>query len=197
MVSAVAEKETVFSMSAPATSEGPTTGREWHLTARPKGWPTPDDFALREAPVPAPGPGQLVVRNLFLSVDPYMRGPDERRQVLRAAVPRSTSRWTAARSARSSPRRRTGIAVGDHVLHGLGWREYAVLDAAQATKVDPAAAPLSAYLGVLGMTGLTAYAGLLRDRRRSRRATRSSSPARRARSAARSARSPGSRAPPG
>ncbi|MFD6751737.1 NADP-dependent oxidoreductase, partial [Streptomyces anthocyanicus] len=55
-----------------------------------------------------------------------------------------------------------GIAVGDHVLHFLGWREYAVVDAKQAVKVDPEAAPLSTYLGVLGMTGLTAYAGLLR-----------------------------------
>jgi NADPH-dependent curcumin reductase CurA len=55
-----------------------------------------------------------------------------------------------------------GIAVGDHVLHVFGWREYAVMDARHAVKVDPEAAPLSTYLGVLGMTGLTAYAGLLR-----------------------------------
>jgi NADPH-dependent curcumin reductase CurA len=58
--------------------------------------------------------------------------------------------------------RAEGFAVGDHVLHSLGWREYAVVDAGQAVKVDPEQAPLSAYLGVLGMTGLTAYAGLLR-----------------------------------
>lgn len=55
-----------------------------------------------------------------------------------------------------------GIAVGDHVLHFFGWREYAAVDAKTAVKVDPDAAPLSTYLGVLGMTGLTAYAGLLR-----------------------------------
>src|SRR5690348_13893489 len=52
----------------------PATGREWHLAARPGGWPTPEDFALVEAPVLAPGPDQIVVRNEFLSVDPYMRG---------------------------------------------------------------------------------------------------------------------------
>ncbi len=52
----------------------PTTGRAWHLEARPQGWPVPSDFALREVEIPAPGPGQLLVANEYLSVDPYMRG---------------------------------------------------------------------------------------------------------------------------
>ena len=100
------------------------------------------------------------------------------------------------RSARSSPPSAEGIAVGDHVLHGLGWREYATSTPSTPSRSTPDCAPLSTYLGVLGMTGLTAYAGLLRSPP-SRRATPSSSPARPVPSAARSARSPSSRAPPG
>ncbi|GGW89754.1 hypothetical protein GCM10010341_08280 [Streptomyces noursei] len=57
-------------MSAPL----PTTSREWHLVARPEGWPTPDDFALREAALPELADGQILVKNLHFSVDPYMRG---------------------------------------------------------------------------------------------------------------------------
>jgi NADPH-dependent curcumin reductase CurA len=52
----------------------PATGRAWHLESRPEGWPVPSDFALREEQIPAPGPGQLLVANEYLSVDPYMRG---------------------------------------------------------------------------------------------------------------------------
>lgn len=52
----------------------PATSREWHLVARPNGWPVPSDFALRETPVAEPAPGRILVRNLFMSVDPYMRG---------------------------------------------------------------------------------------------------------------------------
>ena len=61
-------------MAEQTQAQTPTTGREWHLVARPDGWPVPEDFALVEAPVPAPGPGQILVRNEYLSVDPYMRG---------------------------------------------------------------------------------------------------------------------------
>ncbi|MGW2744961.1 NADP-dependent oxidoreductase [Streptomyces sp. NPDC001450] len=135
--------------------------REWHLLSRPVGWPKPEDFALVEAPVPAIGEGQVLVRNKYLSVDPYMRGrmsdaksylpPFELGKVMQGGAVGEVVESNAE-----------GIAVGDHVLHFFGWREYAAVDAKQAVKVDPAAAPLSTYLGVLGMTGLTAYAGLLR-----------------------------------
>ncbi|AEW93877.1 MULTISPECIES: NADP-dependent oxidoreductase [Streptomycetaceae] len=139
----------------------PTTGREWHLTARPHGWPTPDDFALREAEVPAPAAGQILVRNLYMSVDPYMRG---RMNDVKSYVPpfQLDQPMDGGAVGVVVASNADGLAEGDHVLHGLGWREYAVLDADHATKVDPQAAPLPAYLGVLGMTGLTAYAGLLR-----------------------------------
>ncbi|MFD5466264.1 NADP-dependent oxidoreductase [Kitasatospora sp. NPDC127059] len=138
----------------------PATAREWHLAARPQGWPVPTDFALVEAPVRTPGPGEILVRNTHLSVDPYMRG---RMNDVKSYVPpfqlgRAMDGGAVGYVVASAAE---GFAPGDAVLHGLGWREYATLDAKHAVKVDPAAAPLSAYLGVLGMPGLTAYAGLL------------------------------------
>ncbi|MGW2377991.1 MULTISPECIES: NADP-dependent oxidoreductase [Kitasatospora] len=143
-----------------AEQAAPATAREWHLAARPQGWPVPTDFALVEAPVRTPGPGEILVRNTHLSVDPYMRGRmnDVKSYVppfqLGQAMDGGAVGYVVASEAE-------GFAPGDAVLHGLGWREYATLDAKHAVKVDPEAAPLSAYLGVLGMPGLTAYAGLL------------------------------------
>ncbi|ATW52054.1 NADP-dependent oxidoreductase [Streptomyces peucetius] len=143
----------------------PTTSREWHLVARPNGVPRPQDFALREVPVAEPGSGQILVRNLHLSVDPYMRG---RMNDVKSYVPpfqlnRPMDGGAVGVVVAVGDDSSAGtIAVGDHVLHGLGWREYALLDAANAVKVDAGNAPLSTYLGVLGMPGLTAYAGLLR-----------------------------------
>ncbi|WP_316521052.1 NADP-dependent oxidoreductase [Kitasatospora brasiliensis] len=138
----------------------PATAREWHLAARPQGWPVPADFALVEVPVRTPEPGEILVRNAFLSVDPYMRG--RMNDVKSYAPPYQLGRamdggavgYVVASGAE-------GFAPGDAVLHGLGWREYTTLDARHAVKVDPDAAPLSAYLGALGMPGMTAYAGLL------------------------------------
>ncbi|MGW3633600.1 NADP-dependent oxidoreductase [Streptomyces sp. NPDC005122] len=139
----------------------PSVSREWHLTARPVGWPKPEDFALVEAEVPQPGEGQILVRNKYVSVDPYMRGRMSAAKSYAAPYELGkTMQGGAVGEVVAS--RAEGIGAGDHVLHFLGWREYAVVDAKQAVKVDPEAAPLSAYLGVLGMTGLTAYAGLLR-----------------------------------
>ncbi|NDZ78183.1 NADP-dependent oxidoreductase [Streptomyces sp. SID10853] len=137
----------------------PTTGRAWHLTARPDGWPTPADFALREVPVSEPADGRILVRNLFFSVDPYMRG---RMNDVKSYTPpfQLDKPMDGGAVGEVIASNAEGFAVGDHVLHGLGWREYAQVPAKHATKVDPSAAPLSAYLGVLGMTGLTAYAGL-------------------------------------
>src|SRR6478735_3576254 len=137
----------------------PATGREWHLTARPHGWPKAEDFALREAEVAAPAEGRVLVRNLHFSVDPYMRGRmnDVKSYVPPFQLDRPMDGGAVGEVIASNA---DGLAVGDHVLHGLGWREYADVPAKHAVKVDPSLAPLSAYLGVLGMTGLTAYAGL-------------------------------------
>ncbi|MFJ8041432.1 NADP-dependent oxidoreductase [Kitasatospora sp. NPDC096147] len=138
----------------------PATGREWHLTARPDGWPVPADFALVEAPVRQPAEGEVLVRNLHLSVDPYMRG---RMNDVKSYVPpfqlgKAMDGGAVGEVIASNAE---GFAVGDTVLHGLGWREYATFPAKHAVRVDGALAPLSYYLGALGMPGMTAYAGLL------------------------------------
>ncbi|MEV8287169.1 NADP-dependent oxidoreductase [Streptomyces niveus] len=137
----------------------PASGREWHLVARPHGWPKADDFALREVPVAEPGEGRILVRNKHFSVDPYMRG---RMNDVKSYTPpfKLDHPMDGAAVGEVVASDAEGFTVGDQVLHGLGWREYARVPAQYAVKVDASLAPLSAYLGVLGMTGLTAYAGL-------------------------------------
>ncbi|BCJ39162.1 NADP-dependent oxidoreductase [Actinocatenispora thailandica] len=130
------------------------------MAARPDGWPTAETFELATVEVPAPADGQVLVRNTLMSVDPYMRGRmnDVESYVPPFEVGRPLDGGAIGEVVESrSPR----YAVGDTVLHGLGWRDYALLDADHAVRVDPAAAPVSSYLGILGMTGLTAYAGLV------------------------------------
>ncbi|MBB5115222.1 NADP-dependent oxidoreductase [Micromonospora echinospora] len=140
-------------------SEG-AVNREIHLVSRPDGWPTPENFRLVTTEVPTPGPGQVVVRNRFMSVDPYMRG---RMNDVKSYVPPFAldAPLDGGAIGEVVAGEAGGVKPGDVVLHGLGWREYALVDARGARKVDPDLAPVTAYLGVLGMTGLTAYAGLL------------------------------------
>jgi len=133
--------------------------REVHLVARPQGEPKPTDFALVTATLPDPGPGQILVRNDWLSVDPYMRGRmnDVKSYMppfgLGAPMQGGAVGTVVASGAENVP-------VGATVSHFLGWREYAVLDGAGAQVVDTALAPAETYLGALGAVGLTAYAGL-------------------------------------
>ncbi|MDO3704675.1 NADP-dependent oxidoreductase [Micromonospora sp. C28SCA-DRY-2] len=137
-----------------------TANREIHLASRPQGWPTAENFRLVETEVPKPGPGQLLVRNRYMSVDPYMRG---RMDDVKSYVPpfRLDAPLDGGAVGEVVAGEVDGFAPGDWVLHGLGWREYALVDAASARAVDPDLAPVTSYLHVLGMTGLTAYAGLL------------------------------------
>lgn len=137
-----------------------TANREIQLASRPQGWPTEENFRLVSTDIPTPGPGQIVVRNTFISVDPYMRGRmnDVASYVPPYALDAPLDGGAVGAVVASEA---DGFAPGDTVLHSLGWREYALLDATTVRKVDPALAPVSTYLGVLGMTGLTAYAGLL------------------------------------
>ncbi|PDP87861.1 NADP-dependent oxidoreductase [Glycomyces fuscus] len=135
------------------------TSREVHLVARPVGEPKPTDFSLVETTVADPGPGQVLVRNDWMSVDPYMRG---RMNDVKSYVPPfqlgepmeggAVGVVTASGS--------DDVPVGTTVLHSAGWREYALLPAEAVRAVDASLAPAEAYLGVLGMVGLTAYAGL-------------------------------------
>ena len=144
-----------------STTASTAAPREVRLVSRPVGWPTHDDFEVVESRVPELADGQVRVRNSVMSVDPYMRG--------RMSAAKSYAAPYAIGEAMNGgavgvveESRAEGFAVGDHVLHGLGWREVAVLDATAGRRVDPNVAPDSAYLGILGMTGLTAYAGLTR-----------------------------------
>lgn len=134
---------------------------EVRLAARPHGWPTADTFEIAQVEVGDPAPGQLLVRNQLMSVDPYMRSrmDDRESYVPPFQVGEALQGGAVGEVVESTV---DGFKPGDSVLHGLGWREYALVDARSAAKVDPSVAPLGAYLSVLGMTGLTAYAGLLR-----------------------------------
>ena len=135
--------------------------REVRLVRRPVGWPRTEDFALVESEVPALAEGQIRVRNLVMSVDPYMRGRmSDAKSYAKPYALGEAMHGGAVGVVEES--RAPGLEVGDHVLHGLGWREVAVIDGRSVRVVDPTAAPPSAYLGVLGMTGLTAYVGLTR-----------------------------------
>ncbi|MEU8069979.1 NADP-dependent oxidoreductase [Micromonospora sp. NPDC049151] len=137
-----------------------SVNREIHLASRPDGWPTAENFRLVTTEVPTPGPGQVVVRNRFMSVDPYMRG---RMNDVKSYVPPFAldAPLDGGAIGEVVSGEAGGVKPGDTVLHGLGWREYALVDAKGVRAVDPDLAPVTAHLSVLGMTGLTAYAGLL------------------------------------
>lgn len=133
--------------------------REIRLAARPRGFPRPEDFELAETPLPEPGAGEILVRNTFMSVDPYMRGRmnDVKSYVPPFQVGEALQGGAVGEVVAS---RAEGIGEGDWVSHMRGWREWAVVEARGAQKIDVAAASPEAYLGVLGITGLTAYVGL-------------------------------------
>ena len=135
--------------------------RQIRLVSRPTGWPTHENFELVEAEVPPLEPGQLLVRNTVMSVDPYMRGRmnDVKSYVPPFALGEPLDGGAVGEVVASESER---FAVGDTVVHQLGWREHAILDERHARAIDVSAVPASAYLGVLGMPGLTAYAGLTR-----------------------------------
>ena len=135
------------------------SSREIRLAARPHGFPAPSDFTLARVDVPDPASGQVLVRNLFMSVDPYMRG---RMNAGKSYVPA----WEVGQPLDGSAlgevvaSKADAVKVGDIVSSGLGWRELFVADAAAVRVVDPAVQPVTSYLGVLGAAGLTAWVGL-------------------------------------
>lgn len=138
-----------------------TTTREIHLAARPTGWPTHDDFRTVSVELPDPGPGEVLVRNTVMSVDPYMRG---RMNDVKSYVPpfRLDAALDGGAVGEVVASGDDALQPGDTVLHQLGWREHALGPARAFRKVDTARVPASAYLGALGMPGMTAYVGLTR-----------------------------------
>ncbi len=134
--------------------------REIRLAARPVGFPKGSDFQLTESTLAEPGEGEVLVRNLYMSVDPYMRG---RMNDVKSYSPpfklgEALEGGAVGRVERS---RNPNFKEGDIVNNGLGWREAFVSDGRGLTRIDANAASMTAYLGVLGGTGLTAYVGLL------------------------------------
>jgi NADPH-dependent curcumin reductase CurA len=137
------------------------SSKEVHLISRPKGEPTLDLFETASVEVPDPGPGQVLVRNLYISVDPYMRGRmnDAPSYVPPFALGKPMQGGAIGRIGKSND---SGIAEGTLVLSTFGWREAFVAEAKLVQPFDPQGAPIAAFLGTLGMTGLTAWAGLFK-----------------------------------
>lgn len=129
------------------------------LRRRPNGTPTPDDFELAETPVPTPGPGQVLLRARFLSLDPYMRGrmSEAKSYAKPVDIGGVMEGQTAGEVVASNA---PGFAPGDTVLGGFGWQRFSIVGPERLFRIDAAEAPLSASLGVLGMPGLTAWVGL-------------------------------------
>jgi NADPH-dependent curcumin reductase CurA len=127
--------------------------REIHLKSHPVGLPREDDFELVEVMIPEPGQGEVLVRNVYMSVDPYMRGGMRDGPLGEPLSGGCVGRVVASNGA--------ALQVGDYVLGGKGWREVVLSDCSDLTKIIPDIAPLHTYLGTLGMPGRTAYVGLL------------------------------------
>ncbi len=128
--------------------------------SRPDGVPTESNFEVIKAPMPVAGDGLVLRQTIYLSVDPYMRGRmSEQKSYVEGAklgepmVGQTVSRVIESKNPRFKP--------GDYVLTSDGWQEYGISDGKGLRKIDPALAPVSWSLGVLGMPGLTAYVGLL------------------------------------
>jgi hypothetical protein len=140
--------------------KAPAVNRRIVLARRPVGAPLPSDFRLEPQPVPEPAQGQLLLRTLQLSLDPYMRGrmsdaPSYAPPVALDAV------MVGGTVSRVEASRHPGFQVGELVLAYAGWQDYALSDGAGLIRLDPGAGRTSLSLGVLGMPGFTAYMGLL------------------------------------
>jgi NADPH-dependent curcumin reductase CurA len=137
--------------------------QQWHLVSRPTGEPTPANFKLVEAAVPELQQGQVLVRNHFMSLDPYMRGRmNDGKSYAQPQPLNAVMQGGAVGEVVASKNR--GFQAGDKLVGPGGWQQYALVEAAQAglwRKVDATRVPLSAYLGAVGMPGVTAWVGLM------------------------------------
>jgi len=130
------------------------------LKSRPDGYPQPSDFELVEEPIPQPREGEVLIKAIWLSLDPYMRG---RMRDVESYAPsvQLGSVIVGGVVGRVVEARTPAFAVGDLVVGPLGWQQYATSDGRNLLRVDTALGPLSTALGILGMPGMTAYFGLL------------------------------------
>lgn len=134
--------------------------RQVLLAARPEGNPKLSDFSVGEKTIPTPRVGELLVRTIWLSLDPYMRlRISNNEQYFPALQPGDVMIGGAISQIVESCHNR--FSVGDYIEAYSGWQDYAIVKAGEARKVDPTLGPLSTALGVLGMPGLTAYLGLI------------------------------------
>ncbi len=138
----------------------PTKNKQVLLAARPKGAPRETDFRIVETELRDPEEGELLVKNLYLSLDPYMRGRMNEGKSYAPPVALDQV-MVGATVGEVIASRHPKLAVGDVVVGGLGWQEHALSKGEGLMKVDPKKAPLAAYLGAVGMPGVTAWYGLL------------------------------------
>ena len=141
------------------TTPIPKTHRRVVLVRRPPGEPAESDFRVEEVPMPEPGPRQVLVRNIYLSLDPYMRG--RMRDAASYAAPVGIGEvMTAGTVGEVVKSNHPNYRIGDIVEDRLGWQEYGIGPSPAMRKIDPSLAPISTANGVLGMPGMTAYFGL-------------------------------------
>ena len=138
----------------------PVTSTQVRLAARPVGDPKESDFEIAQVELPDPGDGEMLCRTIYQSLDPYMRGRMDDAKSYAPSVPVGGV-MEAGTVCEVVESRNARFRAGDIVSSRFGWQTHAISDGAGVRKVDPAAAPISTALGVLGMPGLTAYVGLL------------------------------------
>jgi len=140
------------------------TGQEIILKQYPKGMPTKDIFELAKVGVPEPKEGEFLVRNIWMSVDPYMRGrmrsPQETKSYISSF--QLNKPLDGACVGQIIESKNNEFTVGEYVLGNFGWREYWISNGNDILKINSKIAPIQSFLGVLGMTGLTAYVGLFK-----------------------------------
>src|SRR5712691_11077438 len=137
-----------------------TQGKRIILASRPVGEPKASDFRIEDCPIPTPGDGQVLLRTIWLSLDPYMRGRMSDAPSYATPVPVGGVMEAGTVSeviASNNP----AFTKGDIVLSRAGWQTHALSDGKGLAKIDPTLAPVSTAIGVLGMPGMTAYTGLL------------------------------------
>src|SRR5699024_510993 len=137
-----------------------TSNTEIHLVNRPEGMPTDDDFSFVEKSIPPLKANEILVRTLYLSVYPYMRGRmnDEKSDIPPFTTNKALTGGVVAEVVESRSRH---FKQGDIVTGNLAWGEYSIAKEQEIRTIDPNVAPISTHLGILGMPGLTAYFGLL------------------------------------